>query len=42
VIDGFGQLFAATAPDFAPLYRELEALPELAADAALPEDRLVS
>ena len=29
VIDGFEQLFAATAPDFAPLYRELAALPEL-------------
>jgi phenylalanine-4-hydroxylase len=42
VIDGFEQLFAATAPDFAPLYRELGALPELAADAALPEDPLVS
>jgi phenylalanine-4-hydroxylase len=42
VIDGFGQLFAATAPDFAPLYRELDALPELAADAALPEDRIVA
>ena len=42
VIDGFEQLFAATAPDFAPLYRELAALPELAPDAALPEDRLVS
>ncbi len=42
VIDGFQQLFEATAPDFTPLYRELAELPELAADAALPEDRLVS
>jgi phenylalanine-4-hydroxylase len=42
VIEGFEQLFAATEPDFAPLYRELAALPELAADAALPGDRLVS
>jgi len=42
VIDGFDQLFEATAPDFTPLYRELAALPELAADAALPDDRLVS
>ncbi len=41
VIDGFRQLFAATAPDFTPLYRELANLPELEADAALPEDRLV-
>jgi phenylalanine-4-hydroxylase len=42
VIEGFEQLFEATAPDFAPLYRQLAAVPELAADAALPEDRLVS
>ncbi|HVO12863.1 MAG TPA: phenylalanine 4-monooxygenase [Vicinamibacteria bacterium] len=42
VIDGFEQLFAATAPDFTPLYRELARLPELAPDAALPEDRVVS
>jgi phenylalanine-4-hydroxylase len=42
VIESFGQLFAATAPDFAPIYRELSLLPELAADAALPTDRLVS
>jgi phenylalanine-4-hydroxylase len=41
VIDDFRQLFEATAPDFAPLYRELAALPTLAPDAALPEDRLV-
>ncbi len=42
VIDGFEQLFEATAPDFAPLYRELASLPELAPDAALPDDRLVT
>ncbi len=41
VIDGLGELFEATAADFAPLYRELAGLPELAPDAALPEDRLV-
>jgi phenylalanine-4-hydroxylase len=41
VIDGFRQLFDATAPDFAPLYRELAALEDLPANAALPEDRLV-
>jgi phenylalanine-4-hydroxylase len=41
VIDAFGQLFDATAPDFAPLYRELAGLPDLPADAALPEDSLV-
>jgi phenylalanine-4-hydroxylase len=42
VIDGFEQLFDATAPDFAPLYRRLATLPDLAANAELPEDRLVS
>ena len=42
VIDGFGQLFDATAPDFAPLYAELAQLPDVPADAALPEDRLVA
>ena len=42
VIDSFQQLFDATAPDFTPLYRELRPLSELAADARLPEDRLVS
>jgi phenylalanine-4-hydroxylase len=42
VIEGFDQLFAATRPDFAPIYRELAALPDLAPGAALPEDRAVS
>jgi phenylalanine-4-hydroxylase len=42
VIDGFGQLFDATRPDFTPLYAELRALADLPADAALPEDRLVA
>ncbi len=42
VIDDFGQLFDATAPDFAPLYAELAKLPDLPANAALPEDRLVA
>jgi phenylalanine-4-hydroxylase len=36
VIDGFDQLFAATRPDFAPIYRELDRLPEIDADAMLP------
>jgi len=40
VIEGFDRLFEATRPDFAPLYRELATLPELPADAVLPEDRL--
>ena len=39
VIDDFGQLFAATRPDFAPIYREIAVLPEIAAEAILPEDR---
>src|SRR2546422_2108435 len=39
VIDDFAQLFAATRPDFAPIYREVAALPEIAADAVLPSER---
>jgi phenylalanine-4-hydroxylase len=42
VIDSFEQLLEATAPDFAPLYARLADLPDLAADAALPEDVVVS
>jgi phenylalanine-4-hydroxylase len=41
VIEGFQQLFDATRPDFAPLYRELAALEDVPADAALPGDRVV-
>jgi phenylalanine-4-hydroxylase len=36
VIDDFAELFAATRPDFAPIYREIAALPEIAADEVLP------
>jgi len=36
VVDSFQQLFDATRPDFAPLYRELATLEDLAADAASP------
>jgi phenylalanine-4-hydroxylase len=36
VIDDFAELFAATRPDFAPIYREIAVLPEIAADAVLP------
>jgi phenylalanine-4-hydroxylase len=39
VIDDFAQLFAATRPDFTPVYRELEGLPDIPADALAPEDR---
>ena len=42
VIDSFQQLFDATEPDFTPLYGELSSLPDLPANAALAEDRLVS
>ena len=42
VIDAFQQLFDATEPDFTPLYGELQGLADVPADAALPEDRLVS
>jgi phenylalanine-4-hydroxylase len=39
VIDDFAELFAATRPDFAPIYREIAVLPEIAADTALPGGR---
>ncbi len=39
VIDDFAELFAATRPDFAPIYREIAALPEIAPDAVLPGER---
>jgi phenylalanine-4-hydroxylase len=40
VIDDFHQLFDATRPDFAPIYRELAALPDLEPDALTEDDRL--
>src|SRR5205823_12620507 len=39
VIDDFDELFAATRADFAPIYRELDALPQIAPDEMLPGDR---
>src|SRR5438552_5526139 len=39
VIDDFGQLFAATRPDFAPIYREVAALPDLEPTERLDHDR---
>lgn len=39
VIDGFDELFAATRADFAPIYREIAPLPEIAADEVLPGER---
>lgn len=41
VIASFDELFAATRPDFAPVYRRLAGLPELEPDALLPEDRVL-
>src|SRR5260370_28525835 len=38
VIDDFAELFAATRPEFAPIYREIAALPELDPDAVLPDE----
>ncbi|MGH7112099.1 MAG: phenylalanine 4-monooxygenase [Stellaceae bacterium] len=42
VIDSFDELFAATRPDFAPVYQALADLPEIAPDALFPADRRVS
>ena len=39
VIDDFDELFAATRADFAPIYRELDALPQIAPDDMLAGDR---
>jgi phenylalanine-4-hydroxylase len=39
VINDFAELFAATRPDFAPIYREIAVLPEIAADAVLPGEQ---
>src|SRR5258706_11032659 len=40
VIDSFEQLFEATAPDFAPIYREVRDLPEIDAGVVLPGETL--
>jgi phenylalanine-4-hydroxylase len=39
VIDDFQELFDATRPDFAPIYREIAALPDLEPLARLEQDR---
>jgi len=39
VIDDFDQLFAATRPDFAPIYRELAALPDFEPDQLAADNR---
>jgi phenylalanine-4-hydroxylase len=38
VIDAFDRLFAATRPDFAPIYREIAGLPEIAPGEVPPGD----
>ncbi|OLD92850.1 MAG: phenylalanine 4-monooxygenase [Alphaproteobacteria bacterium 13_1_20CM_4_65_11] len=38
VIDDFAQLFAATDPDFAPIYREIGVLPDIPAETIFPDD----
>ena len=38
VIDSFEQLFDATGPDFAPIYREIAPLPDIEPDAMMPGD----
>jgi phenylalanine-4-hydroxylase len=38
VIDAFQELFEATRPDFAPIYREIAALPDLEPTARLDQD----
>ena len=40
VIDGFDRLFAATRPDFAPVYPEIARLPEIPAGRVLPGERV--
>ncbi len=42
VIDSFDQLFEATRPDFAPIYRRVAGLPEFAADADDTRDQTAS
>lgn len=42
VIDSFKELFDATAPDFTPYYDQLRLRPDLAANAVIPQDRLLS
>jgi phenylalanine-4-hydroxylase len=41
VIDGFDQLFEATAPDFTPIYEEVRAMDEIPPGAVIPEDDLL-
>ena len=42
VIDSFQQLFDLTAPDFTPLYRQIDSLPTLQADQILASDSRIT
>lgn len=42
VIRGFDELFAATRPDFTPLYAELAQMPDLGAAEVVPQDDVVT
>ena len=42
VINSIDELFEKTAPDFAPLYQSLKALPEIAADQSLASDASIT
>lgn len=42
VIDSFDQLFEMTAPDFAPLYKAVRSLGDLAADATIASDSSIT
>ena len=39
VVDGFDQLFEATAPDFTPVYRDVRAMPTIEPGQVLPGER---
>ena len=41
VIDSFQELFDATAPDFTPHYVQLKQRPDIAANALVPDDKLI-
>jgi phenylalanine-4-hydroxylase len=42
VIRSFAQLFDATAPDFTPVYRRLDALPQLTVQSRLPGESVIA
>jgi phenylalanine-4-hydroxylase len=42
VIRSFAQLFDATAPDFTPVYRRLDGLPQLTVQSRLPGESVIA